>query len=36
MTEYAIQKYFAVQHPKKLKRSVFNAQKDEVGYKKVY
>jgi hypothetical protein len=36
MTEYAVQKYFVVQYPKKLKWRVFNARKGEVGYKKVY
>jgi hypothetical protein len=36
MTEYAVQKYFVAQYPKKLKQSPFNAQKRETGYKKVY
>jgi len=36
MTEYVVQKYFAVQYPKKLKRSAFNARKGEAAYKKVY
>jgi hypothetical protein len=31
-----LQKYFAVQYPKKLKRSPFNARKGEATYKKVY
>jgi len=36
MTEYAVEKYFVVQYPKKLKRSVFNTRKREASYKKVY
>jgi len=35
-TEYAVQKYFVVQYPKKLERSVFNTRKREASYKKVY
>jgi hypothetical protein len=36
MTEYAVQKYFAAQYPKKLQRTAFNTRKGETGYKKVY
>jgi len=36
MTEYPVQKYFAVQYPKKLERNAFNPRKGEIGYKKVY